>query len=117
MDAVKYLKEVYRMCKSIEDCSDCPLRGCSLTFPCKGNTGSAEYKETEKCVSIVEKWSDEHQKETRQGKFLKIFPDAPVVNGHIDICPKYTDDKIPEYDYCYKMCEDCKKGYWLTEVE
>ena len=118
MDAVKYLEEALRMCNSMKSCSDCLLHELNAPcYPCRSYGDSAETMYPEKCVEIIEKWSDEHQNKTRQGIFLKIFPDAPIVNGHIDICPKYTDDKIPGYDYCYKLCEDCKKEYWLAEVE
>ena len=118
MDAVKYLKEAVRMCNSMELCADCPLHELAPTgYPCRIYDDSAELSNPEKCVEIIGKWSNENKKKTRQSEFLKMFPDAPVVNGHIDICPKYTDDKIPGYDYCYKMCDDCKKEYWLAEVK
>ena len=64
MDALKYLKEIHRMCKLMKECTDCPFHGCGLTFPWKGNEESAEYKDAEKCISIVEKWTAEHPKKT-----------------------------------------------------
>lgn len=95
MDAVKYLKEIQRMCESIKECTDCPFHGCGLTFPCKGTAKSAEYEDTEKNVSIVEKWSADHPKKTRQSEFLKMFPNATLdVMGSIYICPIAVDENI-----------------------
>lgn len=118
MDAVKYLKEVYRMCDLMEECRNCPLNGCDLTFPCKGTKVSAEYKDTEKCVAVVEKWSAEHPIKTRQSEFLKMFPDASIgVNGALVIAPCNVNTKF-ESEICgIDKCEDCKKEYWLAEVE
>lgn len=118
MDAVKYLKEIYRMCDSMEECSNCPLNGCKLTFPCKGSKERAEYKDAEKCVAEVEKWSAEHPIKTRQSEFLKIFPNAILdYNGTVSMCPLYIEPYIKD-DLCYKtFCDERRKKYWLAEVE
>lgn len=115
MDAVDYLKEYERMCGSFGN--GCEV--CGINKLRTGGEGCASIikRYPKEVVTIVEKWSAEHPVKTRQSEFLKMFPDATVVNGHIDICPRYMDEKNPEYIYCYKMCEDCKKEYWLTEVE
>ena len=117
MDAVKYLKEIFRMCDSMKDCTDCPLYKCNLTFPCKGPKGSVEYKYTEKCVAEVEKWSAEHPAKTRQSEFLKMFPNARLEDGIIKLAPCFMDTKckceFSELDPCF----DCRKKYWLAEIE
>lgn len=115
MDALKYLKEINRMCKLMKECADCPFHGCGLTFPCEGNEGSAEYKDAEKCISIVEKWSAEHPIKTRQSEFLKMFPNAKVSNGVISICPKHIDSECGAD--CEEDCTNCRKNYWFAEVE
>lgn len=116
MDAEKYLKEIYRMCDEMEECRYCPLNGCNLTFPCKGSKESAEYKYAEKCVAEVEKWSAEHPVKTRQSEFLRMYPDACIMeNGAIQICPKRIE-KSKKFD-CGVSCPDCRKEYWLAEVK
>ena len=118
MNAVKYLKEVYRMCESMEGCINCPLDGCGHVFPCKGTKLSAEYKDPEKCISIVGKWSDEHPIETRQSKLIKMFPNATLdALGSLDICPMEVDKDIICLIKTGAKCLDCRKNYWLAEVE
>lgn len=62
MDAVEFIKERNRMCKSFERCYDCPAdrNACCNTS-----------KWREELVTIVEKWSTEHPYKTRQDVFLK----------------------------------------------
>lgn len=120
MDAIKYFKEAVRMCKSSSGCANCPFNQGFVeqpAFPCKSSVSCKERVATEKCVSIVEKWSAEHQIGTRQSEFLKMFPNAPLYDGSLTICPL-------EVDYCAKcrtlqgvICPDCQKEYWLAEVE
>lgn len=113
MDAVKFLKEKERMCRE-HDCFDCPLGkknnerglGCSAL--------QNQYPET--AIAIVEQWSREHPRKTRQSEFLKLFPDAKIVNGHINICPKDADSKLSGLISCV-TCAKCKDQYWLAEVE
>lgn len=118
MDAVEYLKEVYRMCESMKKCMDCPFYGCDLTFPCKGNAVSAEYKDTEKCVAEVEKWSTEHPVKTRQSEFLKMFPFVPTdENGVPIMMPCNVDYRAKIRCERYHDCGECKREYWSAEVE
>ena len=115
MDALKYLKEIHRMCESMKECTDCPFYGCDLTFPCKGTAVSAEYKDAEKCISIVEKWSSEHPVKTRQSELLKVFPNAEIKNGIAVACPKSLDKNVE----CELLssCVECTQKYWLAEME
>ena len=54
MDAVKFIKEYHRLCKSQDDCyRDCPL----LSVGCLHED---KFYDAEKTVAIVEKWSAEH---------------------------------------------------------
>ena len=121
MDAVRYLKEIYRMCDSFVECKDCHIRnefGKSIVFPCMGTESSVEIAETEKLVSIVEKWSAEHPTNTRQSEFLKMFPNSRKINGILDICPSRIDLNSVSEDECLDLlCIECKKKYWLAEVE
>lgn len=116
MDAVKYFKEKARMTKDCGiDCISCPLSHFNnglLDIGCE----ALENHYTEKAVEIVEKWAKEHPINTRQGEFLKMFPNARLDNnGVIEICPKLFDSTI-NLD-CDVGCSDCCKEYWLKEVK
>ncbi len=69
MNAIKYWKEVLRMCESYKNCDECPLNDLNVVFPCKSNKTSGEICDPEKVVEIVEKWAAEHLKKTRQSEF------------------------------------------------
>lgn len=78
---------------------------------CDGSSPYADDETIERYVARVEQWGREHPKETRQSKFLKLFPDAPVVDGTILVCPKVIDNgwKQP----CDRMdCHKCREKYW-----
>lgn len=112
MDAVKYLKELNRMCTKSKTCSDCQIykatgRNCGMAF------SNAEMLAGH--VGIVEQWAKEHPVETRQSRFLKEFPNVIRAKyGAIGICPQYVDTDIK----CGKAgCEECKREYWSEEIK
>ena len=109
MDAVKYLKERKRMCDSYNNMCD----GCGFGKVPKCNR--TEDDNPEKAVAIVEKWSDEHPKKTRQSELLKAFPNAEIENGIAVACPKSLDKNVE----CEPLssCVECIRKYWLTEIE
>lgn len=86
MDAIKFINEAKRMCKSFgDDCTGCPAFDNSLTL-CKLCI-YCEYSEEEK-LSIVEKWSKEHPAKTRQSVFLEQYPEARIrSDGVLSVCP------------------------------
>lgn len=112
MDAVKYLKERKRMCDSYNNMCD----GCGFGKVPKCN--HTEEDNPEKAVEIVEKWSAEHPMKTKQGEFLKMFPNADIRNGIIMICPRKINKNSVTSEECDKSkCHDCRKEYWIAEVE
>lgn len=85
MDAVKFIEERNRMCKSTNPsgCRGCPAfidPGCCAVG--LGSTVDAKAQTT-----MVEKWSSEHPRKTRQDAFLKQYHDAPLSYGIINIKP------------------------------
>ena len=109
MEAVKFLKESKRLCASFEGCGTCPLyarSGCMI---------EPQIEEDEETIeAIVEKWSEEHPAKTRQSEFLKMFPNAKIEEGCLLICPIHSDKN----EKCGGgRCVDCRKKYWLAEVE
>ena len=104
-----------RMCESAQNCDDCPL-GISHT----GWEHSCNYMIRtcpDKANEIILNWCKEHPVETRQDRFLKMFPNAPKMgNGLLEICPRRVDTKY-KVDGCSRPCDECYKEYWLAEVK
>ena len=114
MDAVEFCKELSRLCSNHE-CSKCPIR----TFQNITCTIQSRGDNAESVVEIVEQWAKEHTVRTRQSEFLRIFPDARINDaGILAICPNAFMPKEIGDEYCnkYNKCEECRKDYWLTEV-
>lgn len=119
MDAVKFIKQINRLCEAQENCKDCPLIG----HACDVNTATImscyNIESVQKMVQIVEQWAKDHPVKTRQSEFLKMFPNARIDDsGVLLFCPK---DFLPvgaRNTYCEKHenCKECRKDYWLAEV-
>lgn len=115
MDAVKFIEEAKRMCNAnISNCAECCKgRACPINLP------GANYTPEER-VKLVEEWSAAHPRKTRQSVFLEQWPDADRDNkGVIAICPKYVDRSVTcaRDKTIFKMCEDCRREFWMQEVE
>lgn len=116
MDAVKYLKELNRMCTKSHTCDDCPIYRAT-----KQNCGMA-YSNAEMLaghVGIVEQWAKEHPARTRQSVFLERYPGAVVDDcGNVIICPNLiTGEKCGDIRNGMSLnCDECKSQYWSQEV-
>ena len=115
MDAVEYLKVKTRMCDSLKECGDCPLDKINNT----DNINCFDRHYEEEAVAIVEKWSAEHPKKTRQSEFLKMFPRVRTSDdGVIYMDPCDVDTSYKHSKECDNVqCWDCRKKYWLAEVD
>lgn len=105
-----------RMCSkyAILDCQHCPLSQNNNRLGCSCDDFMRAF--TDKANEIILKWCEEHPVKTRQDEFLKMFPNARIIDGIIGICPRHF-----EIAYACKAtkgtCHDCRKSYWLAEVE
>lgn len=112
MDAVEYVKTQYRLCRSKDNCSECPLQD---KENCCCIMDTIEY--VEKAVQIVEQWAKEHPVKTRQSEFLKMFPNAHKSGRVLDICPQTLNiEYMPPKGCEYISCSACKTDYWNEEV-
>lgn len=117
MDAVEFVLEKRRMCRSFGPCcSDCELHkeGCC--------TDMAQSKErTEKAVELVEKWSKEHPKKTRMSEFLKQYPNPSmrIDDDYPSINPCMLNRSLYDELRCLEVgcCEECRKKYWTEEIK
>ena len=116
MDALEFLKERKRVCYLYDECDKCPFDS-----KCLGIINKSD-EELKKIVDITEKWLKEHPRKTRQSVFLEQWPETEIdVNGVIQICPipisaAYRDSD-GECNYPEKLCRDCRREFWMQEVE
>ena len=122
MDAMEYIEERNRMCRSQgTKCKGCPANFDSM-FCC--GVAAISKLDAKEQVAIVEKWSAEHPKKrrkTRQDVFLEKYPESFVGDsGVLRICPRhisayYRDDNGDCID-TEQMCVDCRREFWMEEV-
>lgn len=76
MDAEKVIKELGRMCCSMENCADCKVSKLRDEEPhfCMHYV----YKYPAETVRIVEEWSKAHPIQTRREKFKEVFGKPPT---------------------------------------
>ena len=106
-----------RMCKFYDDCSICPLGGTTCHLLISENPDKAN--------EIILKWIKEHPIKTRQDKFLEMFPNAKIrSDGVLDFPPCHIDKgeyietgRLCSAEHGYGSCDECRKNYWLAEVE
>lgn len=109
MDAIKFIKERNRMCKSFGGSCD----GC----PADKNTCCDAFEWQEELVAIVEKWATAHPRKTRQDIFLEQYPDILLSYGIINIKPCQIVRNYTYGECSITDCPLCRKEYWLQEVE
>lgn len=105
MDAVKFIKERDRM-------YEVERQAPSLIY--------RHEKSAEEIVREVEEWSAAHPRKTRQDVFLEQWPNArPADDGVLTFCPKRFDFHISCLAECHslKKCSDCRREFWMQEVE
>lgn len=114
MDALEFLKERKRMCKSYPRCDGCPLRepNCNLTTD----------EDYTRAIITVEQWSKEHPRKTRQSVFLEQWPEANIDDlGVLKVCPSpiSTSHRSAHGGCAYigGECTDCRREFWMQEVE
>lgn len=103
MDAVKFIEEHRRMYK---------VTG-------KHSPTLAEGIPAEDVVKEVEEWSAAHPRKTRQDVFLEQWPEAEIdCEGALVIDPCDLDKTESEKGDCYhRRCDDCRREFWMQEVE
>lgn len=119
MDAVKFIEERNRMCKSVGD----KCAGCSAFNVCEdGLCCAVDIQSTMDAtaqVAIVEKWSDAHPRKTRQDLILEQWPNAETCKDKVlSACPKVFDSNfVCHFDFQHKTCNDCRREFWLKEAD
>lgn len=106
MDAVKFIEENRRMYK---------VTGKHLPTLAEGIPAEDVVKE-------VEEWAAAHPRKTRKSVFLEQYPEALVFDGGtLSACPVlFSFGYRNAYGGCaspYGSCADCRREFWMQEVE
>lgn len=115
MDAVKFVREYLRMCTKVDECEDCPVYKTDFcTVPAKERSQES----AEEIVTLVEGWSASHPRKTRQSVFLKQWPEAEIsfTDGCLTLDPCKFYKKMRK-ECVGKLCSDCRREFWMQEVE
>lgn len=104
MDAVNFIKERDRM-------YEVERQAPSLIY--------RHEKSAEEIVREVEEWSAAHPRKTRQSVYLEQYPQADIDNtGLLILCPKRISADIRVTADCLRQgCTDCRREFWMQEVE
>lgn len=122
MDAVKFIEERNRMCESFGDgCTGCPAFNVCKNEPCCA-VGMQPTLDAMAQVAMIEKWSAAHPRKTRQSVFLEHYPEASISkHGVLLVCPcPISASHRNANGGCAtigRRCDDCRKEYWMQEVE
>ena len=122
MDAVRFIKERNRMCKSFDvRCEVCPAfhvgeNGAQCAV------GAASMMDATAQIAIVEEWSAAHPRKTRQSVVLEQWPEADIDEyGVLRCCPCFISPAYRESEgrcrHPEKRCKDCRREFWMQEVE
>ena len=104
MDAVEFLDKVDRLSK----------RGSTEEKMRYNDYRTA--RDNTRAVKFVERWDAEHPVKTRQSEFLKLFPNAQTDSGCLNACPMDVFGNTG-IDCNKRTCFECKKEFWMQEVE
>ena len=118
MEALEFLKERKRMCRSFGgSCRGCPCEKdrCGITTYASDD----DYKRT---VATVEEWAAAHPRKTRQSVFLEQYPETRIGDdGVLQIYPcSISASHRNARGNCVTMgrkCPDCRREFWMQEVE
>ena len=103
MDAVKFIEERRRMYR---------VTG-------KHEPTLAEWIPAEDVVKEVEAWSAAHPRKTRQSVFLEQWPNCMMGNDDVvGMCPRNVDKMYAcSSAQLFDGCTDCRREFWMQEVE
>ena len=116
MDAIKIVKEYLRMSGKFSGCEECPA---FMTDFCTVNVEEQSQETAGEVVRVVEEWSAAHPCKTRQSVFLEQYPQADIDNtGLLILCPKRISADIRVTADCLRQgCSECRREFWMQEVE
>ena len=117
MDAVEFLKTLRRMCNA--KCRKCEF---GEVYRVNGGCSTWQKNHPEEAVEIAKKWAKEHPIKTRQSVFLEQYPETRIGDdGVLQIYPcSISASHRNARGNCATMgreCLDCRREFWMQEVE
>ena len=118
MDAVKFLKERKRLCQMYDVCGSCPANSISGGCIFRVTKGATPEEQSD----FIKAWSTAHPLKTRQSVFLEQYPEADIDDDDVLwICPSMIA-RSHRRDGCGcantpESCPDCRRKFWLQEIE
>lgn len=113
MEALEFLKERKRMCNSYDGCKGCPFGDSKCVID--STISDEDFK---RIVATVEQWSKEHPRKTRQSVFLEQWPNCMMGDdGVVGLCPRNVDKMHACNVILFAKCTDCRREFWMQEVE
>ena len=122
MDAVRFIEERNRMCKSFDTgCKWCPAFNAEDELCCCA-VGQESTLDATAQIVMVEEWSAAHPRKTRQSIFLNQWPEAAIDSyGVLNLCPTPISKSHRNiYGKCAHAginCDKCRREFWMQEVE
>ena len=122
MDAVKFIEERNRMCKSFgPKCKGCPASNAYEDEICGCAVAPESTLDATDQIAIVAEWSAAHPRKTRQSVFLEQWPNAKIrKDGILDIFPCVVCTTTRKNNNCESVafsCVNCRREFWMQEVE
>lgn len=74
----------------------------------------------EDVIAEVEEWAKMNPVKTRQSVFLEQWPETEIDTfGYLMVCPKRisADCRIRYRNCSDRLCSDCRREFWMQEVE
>lgn len=68
-------------------------------------------------VNFIEEWAKEHPAKTRLSEFLKQYPEAALDNDGYPVLNPCGFYKKMREECIGKSCPDCRREFWMQEVE
>lgn len=116
MDAIEFLKERNRMCKTNVSCYDCPAHDLGCSNSCK--FAMENWTSPEQQINLVKEWAAGHPYKTQQSVFMKQWPDVYLDGGRvIAVSPCTLSKEYRDMNCGLRDCAECRKEFWLKEVE
>lgn len=110
MDAIEFVKQLRRM-------DEKGVLKKRFIYTCAGR----ETDSPEDVVAEVEQWSAAHPRKTRQRVFLEQWPEARIDKaGILEIFPCAVCATLRNKRECCTSdfsCIDCRREFWMQEVE
>lgn len=124
MDAIEYEKGRRRMCRTNilkkGSCEGCDAYSV-LMRRCDFAVSAAESEDEniiKKNIATVEKWVKDNPIKTRKSEFLKVFPNAEMVNIERTFCVAHFEHtkKCKGVNPSEEQCIACRYRFWNEEV-